>query len=313
MSRPSHQQEPDRTVTGGEPMPKITPHLWYDTQAVEAAELYAATFPDSKVANVTTIRNTPSGDTDIVSFELLGQPFMAISAGPLFTFNPSISFLVLCDETDEVDALWSKLADGGTVLMPLDSYPFSKRYGWTQDRYGLSWQLMLADEGAGEQRITPTLMFVGDVCGMAAEAIDHYTTVFPNSGVGHVLRYGTGEEPDREGTIRHAGFVLDGQQFAAMDSAREHDFGFNEAISFIVSCETQKEIDHYWDSLSAVPESEQCGWLKDRYGLSWQVVPAAMGEMMRSGTREQIDRVTQAFLDMKKFDIAELERAYAGS
>ena len=293
-------------------MPKITPHLWYDTQAVEAAEFYSKTFPDSKINKVTTLRNTPSGDTDLVSFELFAQPFMAISAGPLFTFNPSVSFLVSCEEADEVDAHWSKLSDGGTALMELDSYPFSKRYGWTTDRYGLSWQLMLAEEGMPGQRITPTLMFVGDVCGKTEEAINLYTTVFPHSGTGNIMRYGTGEEPDREGTIRFAGFALDGFQFAAMDSAREHNFAFNEAISFIVSCKSQDEIDHYW-RLSAVPESEQCGWLKDAYGLSWQVTPTAMDEMLSNGTPEQVARVTKEFLAMKKFDIAELERAYAGS
>jgi predicted 3-demethylubiquinone-9 3-methyltransferase (glyoxalase superfamily) len=154
---------------------KIVPHLWFDKEAREAAEFYASIFPDSRVTNVTTLHDTPSGDTgdtDIVTFELSGQPFMAISAGPLFKFN--------------------------------------------------------------------------------------------------------------------------------------------ESISFIVYCETQDEVDSYWEKLSAVPEAEQCGWLKDKYGLSWQIVPSRMDEMLESGTEEQIARVTQAFLPMKKLDIAELERAYAG-
>jgi predicted 3-demethylubiquinone-9 3-methyltransferase (glyoxalase superfamily) len=294
-------------------MQKIRPHLWFDTEAVEAANFYASTFPDSSVTNVTTIYDTPSGETDIVSFELGGLPFMAISAGPLFTFTPAVSFLVSCTTREQVDTLWARLSERGTALMPLGSYPFSERYGWTEDRYGLSWQIMLAGKEQGGQRITPSLMFVGQVCGKAEEAIGLYTSMFPNSKVGPILRYGKDEEPDEEGTIKHASFVLDGQEFAAMDSAREHDFGFNEAISFIVSCETQDEIDHYWDSLSAVPEAEQCGWLKDRYGLSWQVVPSAMDEMLRSGTKEQIARVTEAFLKMKKFDLEELQRAYEGS
>jgi predicted 3-demethylubiquinone-9 3-methyltransferase (glyoxalase superfamily) len=293
-------------------MQKIRPHLWFDTEAVEAANFYASTFPDSSVTNVTTIYDTPSGETDIVSFELGGLPFMAISAGPLFTFTPAVSFLVSCTTREQVDTLWARLSERGTALMPLGSYPFSERYGWTEDRYGLSWQIMLAGKEQGGQRITPSLMFVGQVCGKAEEAIGLYTSMFPNSKVGPILRYGKDEEPDEEGTIKHASFVLDGQEFAAMDSAREHDFGFNEAISFIVSCETQDEIDHYWDSLSAVPEAEQCGWLKDRYGLSWQVVPSAMDEMLRTGTKEQIARVTEAFLKMKKFDLAELRRAYEG-
>jgi predicted 3-demethylubiquinone-9 3-methyltransferase (glyoxalase superfamily) len=291
----------------------IAPHLWFDREAVEAAEFYSSTFPNSKVTDVTTLHDTPSGDADVVSFELFGQPFMAISAGPLFKFTPAVSFLVRCSSKEEVDELWDKLSQGGTALMPLDSYPFSERYGWTEDRYGLSWQVMYAGDEAIQQRITPTLMFVGEVCGRAEEAIDLYTSVFPYSKVGHVLRYAKGEEPDQEGTIKHAGFTLAGQEFAAMDSARDHDFGFNEAISFMVSCDTQEEIDYYWDSLSTVPEAEQCGWLKDKYGVSWQIVPSVLGELMTGGTEEQTARVIEAFLQMKKFDIAELKRAYEGA
>lgn len=151
---------------------QIVPHLWYDKEAREAAEFYCSVFPNSRIINITTIHDTPSGDCDVVSFELSGQPFMAISAGPLFKFNESISFVVYCD--------------------------------------------------------------------------------------------------------------------------------------------TQEQIDYYWEKLSAVPEAEQCGWLKDKYGLSWQVVPTVMDEMMRRGSEEQIARVTRAFLRMKKFDAAELQRAYEG-
>lgn len=294
-------------------MKNITPHLWFDKEAVEASEFYTSTFPDSKVTNMNTVHDTPSGDTQIVSFELFGQPFMAISAGPLFKFNPSVSFLVRCKTKDEVEAFWKAVSEGGTDLMPLDSYPFSDWYGWTQDRYGLSWQMMLDRDADAGQRITPTLMFVGGVCGKAEEAINFYTSTFPDSKVGAVLRYGPDEEPDQERTIKHAGFWLQGQEFAAMDSAHDHDFAFNEAISFMVYCQDQKEIDYYWDHLSAVPEAEQCGWLKDRYGLSWQIVPSGMDEMMTTGTQEQIARVTEAFLQMKKFDIAELQRVYEES
>jgi predicted 3-demethylubiquinone-9 3-methyltransferase (glyoxalase superfamily) len=296
----------------GDPVSKITPHLWFDREAVEAAEFYSATFPNSRVTDVSTL-HTPSGDTDVVSFELFDQPFMAISAGPLFKFTPAASFLVRCRSRDDVDELWEKLSDGGAALMPLDAYPFSERYGWTEDRYGLSWQVMYAGDEDIEQRITPTLMFVGEVCGRAEEAVNLYTSVFPDSKVGHVVRYAEGEEPDKEGTIRHAGFTLAGQEFAAMDSAREHRFGFNEAVSFMVGCDTQDEIDYYWDSLSAVPEAEQCGWLKDKFGVSWQIVPSILGELLGSGSKEQTARVTEAFLQMKKLDTAELKGAYEGA
>ncbi len=153
-------------------MKKITPHLWFNKEAKEAAEYYVSVFPNSKINNVTTLNDTPSGDCDIVSFELNSQPFMAISAGPLFKFS--------------------------------------------------------------------------------------------------------------------------------------------EAISFMVHCETQDQIDYYWDKLSADPKAEQCGWLKDKYGVSWQIVPTAMDEIFKDKDEEKLARVTQAFLKMKKFDIAELEKARDG-
>ena len=300
-------------------MQKITPHLWFDTEAREAAEFYASLFPDSTVTNVTTLHDTPSGDSDIVSFELAGQSFMAISAGPLFKFNPSVSFFVNFDPSRDKDArnnldrTWERLSEGGTALMPLDKYPFSERFGWVQDKYGLSWQLILTDpEGDERPFIVPSLMFVGDVAGRAEEAIDHYLSVFKNSKMGTIARYGAGQEPDQEGTVMFADFMLEGQWFAAMDSAHEHQFAFNEAISFLVSCDTQEEIDYYWERLSAVPEAEQCGWLKDKFGISWQISPTALREMLTNGTREQIDRVTQTFLPMRKFDVAELQKAYEG-
>jgi predicted 3-demethylubiquinone-9 3-methyltransferase (glyoxalase superfamily) len=290
---------------------KITSHLWFDKEAKEAVEFYTSVFPESKIKNMATLRDTPSGDCDVVSFDLSGHAFMAISAGPLFKFNPSISFIVSCATKEDVDALWAKLSEGGQALMPLDSYPFSERYGWIQDKYGVPWQLILpGTEGDWRPSLVPSLMFVGKNCGKVEEAINFYTSVFKGSKVGQMFRYGANQEPDKEGTILFADFMLENQWFAAMDSAREHDFTFNEAISFIVNCDTQEEIDYYWEKLSAVPEAEQCGWLKDRYGLSWQIVPTALDEMMRSGSPEQIARITQAFLKTKKFEVSALKSAY---
>lgn len=150
----------------------IVPHLWYDKEAKEAAEFYCSIFSDSKIRHITKLRNTPSGDCDVVSFTLLGQPFMAISAGPFFKFS--------------------------------------------------------------------------------------------------------------------------------------------EAISFMVYCDSQEEIDYYWKKLSAVPEAEQCGWIKDKYGLSWQIVPVAMEQMMEDKDQVKVDRVMQAVLQMKKLDLAALQKAYDG-
>jgi predicted 3-demethylubiquinone-9 3-methyltransferase (glyoxalase superfamily) len=299
-------------------MHKIVPHLWFDKEAKEAAEFYTTVFGNSTVTNVTTIKNTPSGDCDVVNFSLRGMSFMAISAGPYFKPTPAISFMVNfdpareSDATEQLDAAWEKLMEGGTVLMPLQEYPFSKRYGWVQDKYGFSWQLILTDP-AGEPRpeIIPSLLFVTDTGVVAEKATDFYLSVFENTKRGQLVRYPAGMEPNQEGAVMFTDFMLEGQWFAAMDgSAQMHKYTFNEAVSLMVKCEDQAEIDHYWEKLSAVPESEQCGWLKDAYGVSWQIVPRAMDEMMTSGDQAKIDRVTQAFLKMKKFDIAELQKAY---
>lgn len=302
-------------------MQKIVPHLWFDKEAKEAANFYTSLFPDSEITNTSTITDTPSGDTDIVSFKLWGYSFMAISAGPLFKPNPSISFMVNFDPSldkdaeNRIDKIWEKLSDGGQVLMPLDKYPFSERYGWIQDRYGISWQLILTDP-KGEKRpfIIPSLLFVTDTCEAAEEATDFYLSVFKNSKRGQIARYPAGVEGGKEGSIMFTDFTLEDQWFTAMDGSSDmHKFAFNEAVSLMVYCKDQKEIDYYWENLSAVPESEQCGWLKDKYGVSWQIVPVAMDEMMANGTSEQVQRVTQAFLKMKKFDLEKLEQAYKGT
>jgi predicted 3-demethylubiquinone-9 3-methyltransferase (glyoxalase superfamily) len=300
-------------------MQKIIPHLWYDKEAKEAAEFYVKTFGEnSKITHVSTIHDTPSGDCDIVSFEVLGFSFMAISAGPVFKLNPSISFMVNFDPSQDknarerLDEIWAKLLDGGKALMPLDKYPFSERYGWVEDKYGVSWQLIFTDpEGEERPYIIPSLLYVTEGCDKAEEATNFYLSVFKNAKRGTIARYPAGMEPNKEGAIMFTDFTLEGQWFTAMDgSSAMHKFKFNEAVSLLVNCDNQEEIDFYWEKLSAAPEAEQCGWLKDKFGLSWQIVPKAMDEMMTSGTPEQINRVTQAFLKMKKFDIAKLQEAY---
>ena len=291
-------------------MQTITPHLWFDKEAKPAAELYKSIFKDSRIKNTATLHNTPSGAVDLLTIDVLGQEFRLLNAGPLFKFTPAVSFLVACETKQEVDALWSELSKGGSAFLELGDYPFSERYGWTTDRYGLSWQVMFMGGREIAQKITPTLLFSGAQHGKAEQAIDFYASVFHKAKVGDILRYGDHEGPDKPGTVKHASVVLEGEHFAVMDSARPHNFTFNEAISFMVHCDTQEEIDYFWTKLSADPEAEQCGWLKDRFGLSWQIVPRVMDEMLQDKDKTRLARVTEAFLNMKKFDIAKLKEAY---
>ena len=291
-------------------MNRIIPHLWYDKEAREAVEFYISLFENSQILSAVTLHDTPSGDAETFRFQLAGEPFMAISAGPYFHLNPSLSLMVNCRSVEEVDRLWNSLMEGGSALMPLGEYPFNSRYGWVQDRYGLSWQLMLAESDSIGQKFMVSLLFAGEHCGKAVEAVDLYTSIFLDSSITHpAVPYEPGEAQVPEAKLKFIGFQLAGMDFAAMDHGFDSDFTFNEAFSLVIPCKDQAEIDFYWDQLSAVPEAEACGWVKDRFGLSWQIVPEALDQMMAEGSDDEIRQITEAFLKMKKFDLAALERA----
>lgn len=302
-------------------MQKITPHLWFNNEAEEAAQLYTSLFKDSKIGSTTRyteagqeIHGQAPGTIMTIEFELAGHKFLGLNGGPIFKFNPSISFLVGCETKEEVDELWSKLSEGGMPLMELGEYPFSQRYGWIQDKFGVSWQLMFMGDEKIEQKIIPTIMFIGDMCGKAEEAMNRYVSIFDNSSIGEIARYEASEGPDKPGTVMHGQFILAGQRFAAMDSAYEHKFALNEAISLMISCETQEEIDYFWDKLTegGDPQAQQCGWLKDKYGVSWQVAPTILSQLLTDSDPEKVKRVTNTFMKMKKLDIAELKKASEG-
>lgn len=303
-------------------MQKIVPNLWFDKEAEQAAEFYLSVFEHGSIGNKSyyteaghEIHGQPAGQLLTIEFELEGLQLLGLNGGPAFKFNPSVSFLIACKTKEEVETLHSKLFEGGHALMELGEYPFSEKYAWIQDKYGLSWQIMYVGDAKITQKIVPTMMFVQDVSGKAEEAVKFYTSIFKDSSIGEVSRYEANEQPDPTALIKHADFFLAGQQFAAMDGGKEmHQFNFNEAISFLVNCETQEEIDYYWNKLSegGDPKAQQCGWLKDKYGFAWQVSPTILDEMIRDKDIEKVKRVTNAFMKMKKFDIAELERAFEG-
>jgi predicted 3-demethylubiquinone-9 3-methyltransferase (glyoxalase superfamily) len=213
---------------------------------------------------------------------------------------------VLSDNEEELDKAWKLFLHEGKILMPLDNYAWSQKYGWIQDRYGQSWQLALGNMEDVGQKFTPSLLFTGAQCGKAAESMKFYTSVFENSKVRGILRFEK-REPEPKGLVKHAQFNLGRNVFMAMDSSLEHGFEFNEALSFVVECDTQAGIDYFWNKLSAVPEAEQCGWLKDKFGVSWQIIPSVLDALMHDPLKAP--KVVEAFMKMKKFDIEKLIQA----
>jgi predicted 3-demethylubiquinone-9 3-methyltransferase (glyoxalase superfamily) len=284
----------------------INPFLWFDNQAEDAMNFYLPLFKDTEVLAVSRY----GGSVQVVNFRLDNQVFLAMNAGSGPTFTPAVSFTVGCETEQEVDDLWAQLAEGGFVMMELGKYPFSEKYGWLADKFGVSWQISLSGE---PQSITPSLMYVGEQHGRAEEAITLYTSIFPESKVGQIHRYGPGEN-DPEGTVMFASFTLANRPFTAMDSAYDHGFTFTDATSFMIECESQEEVDNYWDALTADGGAPgQCGWLKDKFGVAWQVTPTILGELMQDEDPEKAGRVMRAMMQMTKIEIPELEAAYAGA
>ena len=295
---------------------KITPNLWFDGNAAEAVSFYIDIFPGSKLQAISNYPDSPekgladfqknlAGKELTIDFELAGHNFAAINAGHEFKFNNSISFMVNFDPLEDesakehLDTVWNKLLESGEVLVPLEEYSFSKHYGWVKDKYGLTWQLMLTNPG-GEKRpcVIPSLMFGNSAQNLAEEAINFYVSVFKDSQIGTLARYGTNTGPATGDSLMYGEFQIAEEWFATMDSAVNQSDTFNEAVSFSVACKDQAEIDYYWGKLSAVKASEQCGWCKDKYGVSWQVVPENIADLMSK------PNAFSNLMQMKKIEIS---------
>ncbi|WP_339702064.1 VOC family protein [Algoriphagus aquimarinus] len=274
----------------------IYPCLWFDGNAKEAANFYCSVFSDSAIYEENPM---------VVTFIAAGQKFMCLNGGPQFKFTPAISFYTIVQNEGEIQEVWDKLMVNGRALMPLDTYPWSQKYGWLQDEFGVTLQLTIDKPEFSEQKFIPALLFSGTNFGKAEEAINFYTSVFDDSGVKMISRYGADDANGQDGTINHAQFELNGNLFAAMDSSIVHNFDFNEALSFVIECRDQDQIDYFWEKLVEGGKESQCGWLKDKFGVSWQIVPEILSELMSDPERS--GRVVQAFMKMKKFNIEELK------
>lgn len=275
----------------------IFPCCWFNGNAREAAEFYCAIFEDSKLI---------SDSKMVVNFELCGKKIMGINGGPDFAMNPSISFTIATPSTEQTSDIWHKLINGGSAMIELGKYPWSEQYGWLKDKFGLTWQITNNSNQSDKISLTPSLLFTGTNFGKAREAFEFYELVFENSTTKMMVNYPPGDP--NEGKLMYGEFILRGTEINAMDGPGEHNFSFNEAISFVIHCKDQDEIDHHWSSLIENGGQESmCGWLKDKYGISWQVLPENLGELMSDPIKGQ--RVMNEILKMKKLDYNTLKNA----
>ncbi|WP_130733864.1 VOC family protein [Flavobacterium sp. J27] len=277
---------------------KITPFLWFDAQANEAATFYTSVFPNSNIESTNPL---------VTVFQLNNLECNALNGGPIFKFTNAISLFIKSNNSDEIDAIWNNLKQNGTILMDLDEYPWSKKYGWVNDKYGLSWQLFLDGDPL---QIVPTLLFVDEKFGQAEEAITFYSSLFSDSEIHFISKF-DGGNPNAAGKVEFAEFTMANQKFIAMESPMEHHFDFNEAFSFVINCKDQEEVDYYWNAfLQNGGQESQCGWLKDKFGISWQIIPEILPQLMNDKNPEKVAQVTQAMMQMKKIDCEKLQEAY---
>ncbi|RXK48751.1 VOC family protein [Aquirufa rosea] len=270
--------------------------LWFKQTAKEALEFYQSIFEDFDVK---------SENPMACSVRMNGTDFIFLGGAKQLDFNPSISFFVIFTSQEELEKKWKALSADGKVLMELNNYPWSSSYGWCEDRNGISWQLMI--HSSLPEKIIPALLFTQHNNGKAEQAIRYYTTLIPNSRIDLLDRYveGSGDTP---GNIQHAQFLLNSQHFVALESSHMHQFIFNDAISFVITCQNQQEIDWYWDSfIQDGGKPGRCGWLKDSFGVSWQIVPENLGRLLAHP--DKYKQVTDLFMRMDKINLQVLQDA----
>ncbi len=288
----------------------IIPCLWFDSEGEEAVKFYTSLFEKSSIKDVIPYgkegfeyHHKPEGSPMTIEFELNGQSFIALNGGPDFKHNESVSLFVYCATEDRINFLYDKLKESGSILMPLDKYEWSTKYAWVKDQFGVSWQLDIEDVKS-DQKIIPSLLFVNDKYKAIHDAISLYTSIFPNSEI--LERIPANQfDVNAKDYIAFAQLSLNGYLFNLMSGGEiQHNFDFNEAFSFIVNCESQDQIDYYWEKLTSDGIEIQCGWLKDKFGVSWQVVPDFLNSLLKNPQKR--DSVMKSILEMKKIEIEKL-------
>lgn len=278
--------------------------LWFNGHLAEAADFYLEIFEDSKKENETyfiTDEHGKIGDLLTITLELAGCEFLLLNGGDTFTPTPAISYVVNCENEEQLNRVWEQLNTGGETLMPLTDYPELGKFGWTNDRFGFSWQVRL---GESLQTIVPCIMFANENYGMAQAAMDEWINAFEGKQ-NFVIR-------GKDDRLRAAGFQLRGHDLIIMDSPEKHDFDFTMGNSFYFYLKDQADIDQVWEAITADGKEWPCGWMEDRYGVYWQTVNKELLQMTTDPDTKKAQRATQEMYKMKKIDLAQIQRAHDG-
>ena len=230
---------------------------------------------------------------------------MFLDGGNMFQSSAANSLYLYCESNDEIERVHKLLSNDGKVKMKLGNYGWSKKYSSITDKYGIDWQLDV-DEVRSIQKIIPSLLFTNDKKERISDAISRYTSIFQDHRKLMAVPY-PAESNVIRGTIMFAQLYLQDQIFQMMSSDFTNDFDFTEGMSYVVECDDQEQIDHYWQELSTGGNEGQCGWLKDEFGISWQIIPAKLGSIMHSAANPK--KIIEALMKMKKLKINELVRA----
>lgn len=278
--------------------------LWFDGQLDQAADFYSTVFEDSKILDEThfiTDEHGEIGDLLTITLELAGCEFLLLNGGDAFKPTPAVSYVVNCENKDQLHQVWDQLNQDGETLMPLTDYPELGMFGWTNDRFGFSWQVRLGDS---LQTIVPCIMFANDNYGLAQAAIDEWITAF-----GGKQNFVIKGKDDR---LRAAGFQLRGHDLIIMDSPEKHDFEFTMGNSFYFYLKDQTDIDQVWEDITKEGKEWPCGWMEDRYGVYWQTANQQLLDWTNDPDTEKAQRATQEMYKMKKIDLAQIKQAHDG-
>ncbi|MDX1447045.1 VOC family protein, partial [Lishizhenia sp.] len=263
----------------------------------------AARFYTEYLHNVQLISESPF----LIGLSIDGTRVTLMNGEGVDKKSPSFSFYYLFETEQEFDRVYQKFIEEGKILMPLDQYPWSEKYTWVEDKFGVTWQLALGNLELVNQRVSPFLTFSGDNFGRGEQALNLYQSLFEDFQSGGILKYDAQSGKDSEGKIQHTQFRINDTMVMLSENPESHTWNFSEGASFMLLCDTQEEIDFFWNELSTGGEEMRCGWLIDQFGVSWQIIPSVLGDLLQDQSR--IEAVSEAFLGMKKIDIDTLTLA----